>query len=104
MRIGDTPGSGATGGTWKSPRSTGTGCCGAGVQRPPTAGQLLDVVVDRLGEVVLGEEEDLPVEDQVPDASKVLAMLLHPLLVIRFRGGSVFGLGHAGIEARIWPE
>jgi hypothetical protein len=65
---------GPAGGTWKSQRSTIIRCCEArrGVQSGAVAGQLLNVVVDRTGQVLVWDAH-LCIEDQVmPEASKLL--------------------------------
>jgi hypothetical protein len=82
-----------------------------GVQRRSVAGQLRDVVVDRMGKILVGDA-DLGIEDQVmADAPKLLEvggdgygvrfvlMPLHPFFLAGSRGGAVFGFGHAATKA-----
>jgi hypothetical protein len=81
------------------------------VKRVPITCQILDIVVDRMTEVGVGNE-DLSVEDQVvPETAKLLEVcgnsfstrfLAPPALLfvlVCLRGGSVFDLGHPAKKA-----
>jgi hypothetical protein len=94
----------------RSGRSSSDAVC-VTVQCCSVAGQLLGMVVDRFPQSVVGDADFCPEDRVIPQDAKLfkiggkvgrvglLAPLAFLLLLIGFRRGSVFGLGHPATKA-----